>query len=376
MAEKRFDDLIASAECLLNTHAAVRDNGNVSSLRTQQACRSVLLMTLGDLWKLGIRISMVEALRQKHIETVFAMWVERKIQPKTLQNYASVLRKVGRWLGKDDLVPRNLHVVATPHLDPKEFLVRKIASESKSWSEQGIDVVGYITRADKMDVRFGAMLRLGLAFGLRRKEMLRCHPKKMDGKTHVILLGSETKNGRPRNIPIEHPFQRLCLEHAKRVAGDDYLGWAGNTFEQNTRRYHHLMSSLGIGRESSGCVGHGLRAEYAENVALLKGLIPPVLGGSASQMEVQARQAIERFVSEALGHQRLEVTSAYYGSFRSDPSVKRQLFKMPQGMDVHGNTLAWMFSSPKSAPLIAIWRRSGAAVDSVLSNHFSSRAAL
>ena len=77
-----------------------------------------------------------------------------------------------------------------------------------------------------------------------------------------------------------------------------------------------MLKTLGISGKDSDCVGHGMRAEYAENIALMHGLLPPVLGGKSSQMEVDARLSILRMVAENMGHHRPEVTGSYYGNFR------------------------------------------------------------
>ena len=128
------------------------------------------------------------------------------------------------------------------------------------------------------------------------------------------------KSGKDRDIPIEHPFQRVCLEHAKRLCKDrdDFLGWPDRTYQQNVRRYNHLMERLGISGKDADCVGHGLRAEYAENIAMLHGLVPPVLGGKSSQLDQDSRLVIQNIVSRNMGHHRPEVTGAYYGEFRKN----------------------------------------------------------
>jgi hypothetical protein len=115
------------------------------------------------------------------------------------------------------------------------------------------------------------------------------------------------------------------LEHAKRVAGGGrHLGWPRRTFEQNQGRYAYYMKKIGISGRDSDCVGHGLRAEFAENMALLMGLVPATLGGTTAQMGKVEREAIQMKVSEAMGHHRINVTGAYYGGFRARPVLARK----------------------------------------------------
>ena len=78
------------------------------------------------------------------------------------------------------------------------------------------------------------------------------------------------------------------------------------------------MRKIGITGKDADCVGHGLRAEYAENIAMLHGLVQPVLGGKSSQLDQDSRLVIQNIVSRNMGHHRPEVTGAYYGEFRKN----------------------------------------------------------
>ena len=138
-----------------------------------------------------------------------------------------------------------------------------------------------------------------------------------------MLRGGITKSGRDRDIEIVDDFQRYCLDHAKKIAGrGGRLGWPGKTYLQSVNHYNYLMSKkLGITGADADCVGHGLRAEFAENMALLLGFVPPTLGGSPTQMPRDAIKGIQTKVTEAMGHSREIVTGAYYGSVRLKPLV-------------------------------------------------------
>ena len=168
---------------------------------------------------------------------------------------------------------------------------------------------------------FGAMLWLGLAFGLRRKEQLRCIPSTSDGCTRLMLRGSVSKTSRDRDIDIIHAFQRSALDHAKKIARRGHpLGWPGKTYAQSVNHYNYLMGKkLGITGRDADCVGHGLRAEFAENMALSLGLLPPTLGGARGQMVTENIRQIQSRVTRAMGHNRIATTGAYYGSFRLAP---------------------------------------------------------
>lgn len=244
------------------------------------------------------------------------------MQPKTIKNYLSVIRKCSFWIGKPTLVPyQDAIVFFLPDVDKALLKVSSVAVKSKSWSEQGIDVIEKIKQADAICIFFGAMLRLALAFGLRRKEQIRCIPSLSDGGNKLLLRGSVSKTARDRDIEIFDPFQRYALDYAKKIARRGHsLGWAGNTYAQSVNHYNYLMSKkLGITGRDADCVGHGLRAEFSENMALLLGLLPPTLGGARGQLPVEDIRQIQSRVTRAMGHNRIEITGAYYGSFRLAP---------------------------------------------------------
>lgn len=320
IGRKHLATLKKSASALVQKYGRFRTNGAIASDRTKQLTHEVIMACCERLWTLGFQIRDIHDLKLRHVEGLIEDWRANDYAIKTIQNNISRLRRVAEWIGKTDMIPNGILEQMYPDVDVQELRVKTVAVISKSWTENGIDVLEKIREADKIDARFGAMLRLGLAFGLRRKEQLRTKPNLIDGGSVLLVNNNMAKSGKDRIIPIEHPFQRLCLEHAKRlVRGAEYLGWPDRSYEQNLSRYKYFMKKIRISGRDSGCVGHGLRAEYAENIALMNGLVPPVLGGKSSQMEKDARQAIQAIVSQNMGHHRPEVTGAYYGSFR--PSV-------------------------------------------------------
>lgn len=315
---KHLAGLKESARNLVLKHGNVRVNGAVSSIRTQKLTMEVAMACCERLWALGYQLRDIRSLSLVHVQALIRDWVENDFAPKTIQNNISRLRRIAEWSGNPGMIPDRILYRMYPHVSVDKLRPNPIAERSKSWSEQGVDVVQKILEADTLDQRFGAMLRLGLAFGLRRKEQLRAKPYLMDAGSVLLIRQNMAKSGKDRDIPIEHPFQRICLEHAKRLCASKevYLGWPDRSYDQNVRRYNHFMGRLGISGKNTDCVGHGLRAEYAENIAMLHGLVPPVLGGQSSQIDQDARIAIQNLVSRNMGHHRPEVTSAYYGSFR------------------------------------------------------------
>jgi hypothetical protein len=76
------------------------------------------------------------------------------------------------------------------------------------------------------------------------------------------------------------------------------------------------MTSFGFTKADAGVTGHGLRAQFAENHALLLGVLPPTMGGDAGQLDYADLGVLKVKVAQALGHNRPSVTSAYIGAFK------------------------------------------------------------
>ena len=301
-----------------------KGKGDTNSIRTQKATREVMHTVFRRLYDLGYQLEDVRNLQTRHVEKLVRDWHTNGVKPKTITNYLSVIRKCGGWVGKTRLMPdQNALVFFLPNVAKTLLKVSTLAHQSKSWSEQGINVIAKIKEADAICIVFGAMLRLALAFGFRRKEQLKCVPSRMDGGTRVMLRGGITKSGRDRDIEIVDEFQRYALDHAKKIAGRSCrLGWPGKTYLQAVNHYNYLMArKLGITGADADCVGHGMRAEFAENLALQLGFVPPTLGGSSTQMPLDAIRQIQTRVTEAMGHSRAVVTGAYYGSVRLKPQA-------------------------------------------------------
>lgn len=310
----------------MKSAGAFRVNGTKASERTQTLTKEVLCASIRRLHHLGYRIQDPKNLGERHIQVLVKDWwycKEKKI--KTIQNDLSRLRVVCEMLGKPGMVDSVEKYL--PDVDPKLLKVRSAAQTTKSWSGNGIDLVAKFREVDEREPRLGLMLRLELGFGLRREEVLKCNPHAQDYGHYLQIFPGMGKGGRWRNIPIASTAQRELLDYVKaRVPKNKPLGWdctrAGGaaSLEQNIRRYENLMASFGFTKADAGVTGHGLRAQFAENYALLLGMMPPTMGGDAGQLDSADQSPLKVKVAQALGHNRPSVTSAYIGSFRADGS--------------------------------------------------------
>ena len=140
------------------------------------------------------------------------------------------------------------------------------------------------------------------------------------------------RSGRYRVVPIRTEEQRSaladCMKLAKRHS--DHIGNPEKTLEQNLRRLQYVLERLGITKEALGVTAHGLRHEYANNrYQNLTGEKSPLQGGPVEIFRTEETLAARRKVAEELGHSRLRVTTAYYGSDRQSVT-KNKLLKMAE----------------------------------------------
>jgi hypothetical protein len=328
MSEK-LSKLLLSVDVVLERESRTRVDGKVSSFRTQRLSKQIMYETCRRLHRLGYYMESIDSISPKHITALVKSWRDDGLSNKTIQNqFSRVKIFVNKWIGKRGLV-RDGVASYLPDVDPNELRVRTYAEKSKSWSGNGLDVSEWLSKAENLDERFHCMLFMGLAFGLRKKEMLMIKPWRADKGVTLEIDGSVAKNGRYRSIKIDGEygqFQRQVLELVKRVVKrSETLGWPNRTLKQNENRYYKMMSAIGATKYESGVTGHGLRAEFAENQALIMGLIPPALGGDKKQMTKREREVVTLKVSNEMGHGRVSVIGAYYGAFRKVQAIPRSL---------------------------------------------------
>jgi integrase len=311
-------DFYAQLSAILSEHAQVRVNGKQYSERSITVAGDTLRAGFRLLHKTGHKLENPRNIADKHIHILCNEWYRLKRKPKTIQTNLSQFRIFCGWIGKKGMVKDIHHYL--PEVPRSELRVGTVAQVSKSLSEMGIDVAEIMAKATELDWRFGLMLQAQLAFGLRRMEALQMQPWKNDKGDK--FAAHKTKGGRPRDVDIETPDQRFVMDLIKsKVGKTDHLGWSVRTngkpasLKYSKRRYNHLMERLGITRALAHVTGHGLRAQFAENAALLRGLIPVTLGGTGGQMDREALDLTRVQVSEQLGHSRKGITTAYYGTF-------------------------------------------------------------
>jgi integrase len=314
-----MESLKSQINAYLEKNAGTRTNGRVASERTKSAMGEHVHANFNHLLDLGFKLQRPENIGGRHIVALCRFWYENEYTPSTIRSNLSYMRIFCRYMGKGEMVKSAPYYL--PDVPEEDLKVKTLAVESKSWAAHGVDVIAKIKEADAIDRRFGMMLRMCLAFGLRAHEVIELCPWKHDRGDR--LSPEKTKNSRARDIFIDTAEQRAVLNYAKSmVKKSEHLGWTTRldgrgsaSLEYNKGRWYRSLRKVGITKEDSLVTGHGLRAQYAENAALLISVIPPTLGGTGGQMVKEDLDLKRAQVSELLGHSRIAVTGAYYGTF-------------------------------------------------------------
>nr|WP_276595310.1 integrase domain-containing protein [Roseateles albus] len=207
--------------------------------------------------------------------------------------------------------------VNDPALAP-QYKRESIARVDKSWSGNGVDADRIIAEARFLDPVVARLLELARTFGLRANETLRLRPG-LDDKHDHLHIHRGTKTGRQREMKyatFDADLMRQVIESVKAELGPGGLhaAWADRTLVQSRRRLYYILERLDITKKGLGVTIHGLRAQWAiEQFEKLTGATTPVRGGHAMDYRQFSDARLE--ISRALGHNRINVTSAYYGSF-------------------------------------------------------------
>lgn len=299
-------------QVIWDQHAHLAANGSrVLSSRTKRLRIERLKRCFRDLRELGYKLDDPRGLKPKHIEALVAHWESKDLAASTIQNNVSVLRTFCSWIGKDGMVRDTASYASTP----ERVKVQTSATESKAWSDHGVDINAKIAEIEAYDRHVGMQVRMCLVFGLRRREAVMMKPHRAD-RGNYLAVNDGTKGGRDRVVSIDSVIKRETLDAAKELVGinpDAPLGKRGSTLEQALTRYTNVLYRCGVSHKQLEVTGHGLRHEYMnERYEELTGEKSPVRGGARPDKIVEERARL--VIAEEAGHTRKSITSAYYGT--------------------------------------------------------------
>ena len=230
----------------------------------------------------------------------------------------------------------------TGHVPRNAQTQRTTATEvDKSWKGKEIDVEAIIARATQIDERLGVMIALMDRFGLRVKEAIEFRPAQalVDGGTAIEVFAG-TKGGKLRRVPVETDQQRETLAWARDVVAQGRVKrvrWPELTWKKaQSRFYNTIQRKLGIAKAQLGVTMHGLRHGYGQRgYEKVAGVPSPIVHAKSVNGEESGSQSGTRSrpleppagltrekhreasmaVSRWLGHGRVDVTAAYYGTY-------------------------------------------------------------
>jgi integrase len=272
---------------------------NRDGSRMTQAQREQQLRAIGrELDGMGFKHLRARGLKPKHIEALVAKWQAEGLSPGTIKNRLSSARWLCQRTGRVGVIEKSNDAYG---IDRRVYVTNETKAQELT-SEQLSQV---------KDPRVAMSLRLQDQFGLRREEAIKIVPVWADRGDRLVLKGSWTKGGRPREIPILTAEQRAVLNAARDLAGRGSLIPPEDRYIDQRRRYDRATAELGLR-------GHSLRHGYSQRrYVALTGWLPPALGGPTSkeltpaQREVDARARQQ--ISRELGHERPQVTAIYLG---------------------------------------------------------------
>lgn len=265
----------------------------------------------------------------RHMELLFQHYEQRArdgtLGASSMQKYHSHLSTFASWIGKPQLVKPIGSYVSDARLYSRSY----VATESKSWRNQGVDTDQVIDAIAAYDEHAAAAVELMHCFGLRFKEavMFRPHVDVVQAEqagmptedaSHYLRLHRGTKGGRLRHVPVDTPARIAAIERARRVAlnDNDSISNPKRTLEQAIGHLRYVMEKFGLTKRKLGVTPHGLRHQFAaDEYRELTGEAPPVEGGPA--VPRPAAQTARLAISQQLGHARVQITNAYLGSSRS-----------------------------------------------------------
>ncbi len=269
------------------------------SIATQHDRSRILSLIANQLHEDGYRQMRAKSLKLKHVEHLVARWTRETLNVGTIKNRMAALRW---WAEKVKLG----FVIANSNdkygIENRVFAVNE--SKAKNLTAEKLHLVS--------DKYTKISLELQRAFGLRREEAIKFQPSYADQGDKLVLKGSWTKGGKPREIPIRTQHQKDLLQRAHQFAGKASLINPSKNYIQQLKTYENNCSKAGLDRN------HGLRHAYAQerykeltgrDAPAASGLTSAQLSGEEKALDKEARLTI----SSELGHEREAITVVYLG---------------------------------------------------------------
>jgi integrase len=271
---------------------------------------------------LGFKLDNPANLREKHFEALLEYWLSKELSSATIQKRTSVLRVFCTWIGRPGMIK-----TLKEYVEDASLVTRKqAAQEDKSWIGNGVSFQDILKLVDAYDSQAGAQLRIINAFGLRREEAICLQPiraMKLGDHRESIFVEKGTKNGLKRYVSIDNEEKREALANACQLAKvtDAHIGWEGLTLKQAVKRMANIMQKFGVTKKELGVTLHGLRHERLQDIhEEITGEPCAIRGGKLENIDPELELKARHIMTTEAGHARLDITTAYSGSFKTTES--------------------------------------------------------
>ena len=259
----------------------------------------MLTLMANELHAMGYRKMQSKSLKPKHIEALVQKWQDNSLSIGTIKNRMATLRWWAHKVDKQNVIARSNEHYGIPD---RRFVTNQ--SKAKDLTQTQLSKI--------RDQHVRMSLELQRAFGLRREEAMKFMPSYADQKDHVRLKASWTKGGKPRSIPVRTEAQREVLDRARALAGFGSLIPPHRSYVHQLRVYEGNTTRAGLSNM------HGLRHAYTQDrYEDLTGRKCPAAGGPGSKSLTPEQRELDRearlTISQELGHEREQVTTAYLG---------------------------------------------------------------
>jgi site-specific recombinase XerC len=309
------------------------------SAKTRTNHGDMLLGAIRDLKAIKMTVQRLDQLNRRQVVALAAYWSNERGQTAgTVANKLSALRKFFTLVGRQDVVPKRdalYEALAASGVTQQMVTRQQVALDSKAWTPKGVLPREVIEEVRETHPHEALLLELMLSWGLRVSEALGLRPHASD-TPDGLLVHRETKGGRWRKVPYlkdeqKAAYQRDVLDRSRQWAEKSRgleMGYPNLTLKQARSRLYNVMAEMGVTLEKRGVVCHGLRHEFAGDMFFdLTGHRPPSENGADADWykknKMQVNDAYQQ-VSEALGHWRRDISSAYLGSPAKMSKAKRE----------------------------------------------------
>lgn len=313
---KRANNRSVRSDCIFRLNGLFEKHGHLSydgtkriSFGTARSRSAILRQGFEYLATVDMCPRKPHNFKPKHMAKLVAHWEEQSLAASTLQLRYSTFSTFCAWINKRGMLGDIARYLKNPDAAKRSY----VATEDKSWSTKGVDILQKIAEVEAVDPRVAIHLKLEHAFGLRLQESVTLHPKEADHRS-CLFVNWGTKGGRDRLVRIETDYQRQILDEAKHFANRSTGSLVPDTFKRCSwiRYVYRVLNECGVGRKH-GIVPHGLRHQCANDMyEKLTGNKSPARGGQ-TPVDKQVDDNARLIVAEHLGHSRKQISGAYLG---------------------------------------------------------------